>query len=464
MIKGLGKESYGIVVLALALVGNSNLLEAGFGLSVTKYTAEYNAKSDWRRLLEIVNTNFLVTTILAFIFCIAILAINEFFLEKIFVIPYSIANTAKRLIRILTLLSLLEFWAIGIIRVAEGLQKYSAIRSIELFKWLARAVFTIIAVEGGYGLSGVGMAYLTAGIINLALLYLFIFVRTQSLKLDLRLCSMESFKLLFGFSIWIFLSKVFAFISYRIDTILIGIFLQPVNLTYYNIAFKIYEFLRFGFSLIASTLVPVTSELNSLMERQKLSILFKKASKYTVMLMYPLFLYFFFYSDNMIKLWVGDSFNTSVLLTQLFIASLFIIALISSGAEMMVGLNKVRELAIYAGIGSLINLIISIMLVMTIGVSGVVIGTIVGSFIMTVCYLYKILKNFNISMGLFFKDILVKPLIVTSIMALVFLFTDSLYVGFIYVVCYFLFMFNFMIDIDDKKAVLKLLKIEKAAV
>ncbi|MFA5848068.1 MAG: hypothetical protein WC855_14330, partial [Thermodesulfovibrionales bacterium] len=56
LIKTLGKDAYGMVVLALALVANTNLLEAGFGLSVTKYVAEYKAKGDMERLLRIVNT------------------------------------------------------------------------------------------------------------------------------------------------------------------------------------------------------------------------------------------------------------------------------------------------------------------------------------------------------------------------------------------------------------------------
>ena len=462
LIKSLGKDNYGIVVLALALIGNSNLLEAGFGLSVTKYVAEYKAKNDRRRLLEIFNTNFIVITTLALFFCFVVLVINEYFLDKIFAIPYEMIASTKNLIRILILLSLIEFWSVAIVRTAEGLQQYLVLRMAELSKWFLRAIFIVIAIKGGYGLSGIGAAYLFAGIVNLIVLYLFIVIRIPDLKLDLRLSTMEAFKLLFGFSIWIFLSKIFAFISYRIDTIVIGIFLPPVNLTYYNVAFKIYELLRFGFSLIASTLVPVTSELNSLMDKQKLSLLFKKASKYTVMLMYPLLLFSFFYVCEIIKLWIGNSFNTSALLTKLFIVSLFMTALISSGSEMMVGLNRVKELAIYAGVGSIVNLIISITLIRTIGIPGVVIGTLIGSFIMSVFYLYKILQSFNIGVVSFFKDVFIKPLILTAIMIVLFLFTDNLYIGLIYVICCFLFAFNFMIDADDKRAVLKLIKMEKA--
>ena len=65
LVKSLGKDTYGIFALSLALSANTNLLEAGFGLSVTKYVAEYHANGDRESLLKIVNTNFLVSTVRA---------------------------------------------------------------------------------------------------------------------------------------------------------------------------------------------------------------------------------------------------------------------------------------------------------------------------------------------------------------------------------------------------------------
>src|SRR4030066_270633 len=92
LVKNLGKEAYGSIVLALALAANIQLLEAGFGIGVTK--------------------------------------------------------------------NIIEFWSVSIIRVAEGFQKYFAVRLIEVAKWGLRLLFVVIAVKNGYGLTGVGLAYL----------------------------------------------------------------------------------------------------------------------------------------------------------------------------------------------------------------------------------------------------------------------------------------------------------------
>jgi len=205
LVKNLGKEAYGSIVLALALAANIQLLEAGFGIGVTKYIAEFNAKGEKKRLLEIINTNIIVTTVFAIIFSCIIFLINEFLLAKIFTLPPNLLSETKSLIRILIPASIIEFWSVSIIRVAEGFQKYFAVRLIEVAKWGLRLLFVVIAVKNGYGLTGVGLAYLGAGAIIMIVLYLSIFAADQNLKINPFLINRETFKLLFGFSIWIFL-------------------------------------------------------------------------------------------------------------------------------------------------------------------------------------------------------------------------------------------------------------------
>src|SRR3989304_3711003 len=457
LVKNLGKEAYGSIVLALALAANIQLLEAGFGIGVTKYIAEFNAKGEKKRLLEIINTNIIVTTVFVIIFACIIFLINEFLLAKIFTLPPNLLSETKSLIRILIPASIIEFWSVSIIRVAEGFQKYFAVRLIEVAKWGLRLLFVVIAVKNGYGLTGVGLAYLGAGAIIMIVLYLSIFAADQNLKINPFLINRETFKLLFGFSIWVFLSKIFSFLSYRVDVILIGIFLSPVYVTYYDIAFKIYEALKFGILVIASALVPVSSELGAMTDRRRLELLFNKVSKYTLVFVFPQLVFAIFYAEGIINMWIGKGVEVSVLLTQLFAVSLFFFALTSSGAEIMVGLNKVKELAFCGGIAALINFAISIILVKTIGVAGPVIGTIVGTIILSAGRLYLMLPLFNLSFLEFLKRILLKPVISTIIFAVVFFFIVSrnLYIGATVLMFYLIFSTLIMVDAKDRREFVK---------
>lgn len=462
LIRSIGKEAYGSVVLALALAANVQLLEAGFGLGVTKYIAEYKARGKNNKLLEIINTNIIVTTVFAAVFSCMLMIINEFFLTKIFTISPAFYDETKSLIRYLIASSIIEFWSVSIIRVAEGLQKYVTVRLIEVVKWFLRLLFVILAVENGYGLGSVGIAYLSAGVFTLIALYFSIFARDPNLKINPFLGSRDSFNLLFGFSIWIFMAKVFAFISYRIDVFLIGIFLSPVYLTYYDVAFKIYEALKFGLFVIPSALVPATSELSVMTDRRRLELLFKKASKYTVAFVFPQLVFALLYAGVIINLWIGKGVEVSVSLTQMFVVSLFFLALTSSGAEMMVGLNRVKDLAICGGIASLINLAVSIVLIRNIGVSGVVIGTLIGTFILSAGRLYLMLPTFNLSFWKFIRDIVRNPVISLFVLGpLLFMLSENLFAGIAGLAIYYIFIIAFVVDKDDRRDFLKMFNFSK---
>lgn len=450
LIKSLGKETYGIVVLALALVANTNLLEAGFGLSVTKYVAEFHAKNDRKRLLEIINTNFVISLSIALFFSAVLISVNEFFLENIFTIPDGILVETRQLIRILLLLSIIEFLSVSLVRIAEGYQRYSLARTTEVLKWFLRALFIIIVIEAGMGLSGVGVAYLGAGAVNMAILYACIFGKRSDLRVSPRLSSQEAFRLLWGFSIWILISKIFSFLLYRINTFLIGIFLPPVNLTYYNVAFKVYEVVRFGGSLIASTLVPVTSELNAFSQNHKLSLLFHKSTKYTAMIMLPVLAVVLIHMDRIIELWVGSGFSISVVLARLFIASLFLLIFVTGGAEMMVGLNRVRELVPFAGAAAFVNLTVSILLITKIGVTSVVIGNLISTALLTAGYIYKMLQKFEISFIEFARGITNTLISAICLIPAFFIYPGNLYSGGIVIGLYYVIMFIFMVDRDDR--------------
>jgi O-antigen/teichoic acid export membrane protein len=454
LIKVLGKDAYGVVVLALALVANTNILEAGFGLSVTKYVAEYKAKGDWQRLLQTINTNLVISTVLGLVMCLVLTLINEVFLEKIFTIPPELVTDARNMIRALILLSFAEFWSVSLIRVAEGLQKYALARSMELIKWLLRAVFVFIAVYAGYGLAGIGIAYLAAGVLNLVIVYIKVIMQDPALRLSPSLSSKESFGQLFGFSIWILIAKVFAFLSYKIDVIILGIFLPPANLTYYSVAFKIFEMLRYGLSLISSTLVPVTSELNAVTDRKRIAMLFEKATKYSVLAVGPMLVLFYFYMNVIIKLWFGEGYETAVTLGRLFIISLTAMAFITSGTEMMVGINQVKTLVKFNAAATAVNLAVSIYLVRIIGAPGVVLGTVLGSFVIMFTYLPSMIKSFDVAPGPFLNNVVLKSGLPLIIMICCLFFIPAYTGTIIGIIAYVLISYKFMLDKDDLKIIL----------
>lgn len=395
LVRSIGGEAYGVFVIALALIGNSNLLEAGFGLSVTKYAAECRARNDAEGLNRVVNTGFLVNTALAAVFSLAILAVSFLFLGFFFKVPAELLPSVRELMLILLALSFFEFWTVGFIRVAEGLQRYALARGMENVKWGFRFAFTAAAFVFRRDLTGLGLAYLAAGIADFAVLAYFIYGPRSAIKFDLRLADRTTFRGMLSFSVWILISKISALFFYRINSIVIGVFLEPVYAAYYSVGSKIYELLRYGFCIISSTLVPVSAELAARDDKRRLGQLFEKSAYYTALLMAPCIAFAAFRSEELVRLWMGAGFAPAAPLARLLIISLAPTLFVASGAEILVGLGQMRQLVVYGAAGSLVSFFISVAFIKTHGINAVAVGAIAGSAVTAAGYLYKMTDYFS---------------------------------------------------------------------
>jgi len=452
LVKNIGGEAYGVFVIALALIGNSNLLEAGFGLSVTKYTAECKAKGDAEGLDRVVNTGFLVNTVLAGVFSAAILVVIVFLLGFFFKVPPEALPAVRVLMLLLLGLSFFEFWTVGFIRVAEGLQNYGLARVMENLKWGLRLIFTAVIFVFRRDLPALGMAYLAAGAVSFVVLFYFTYGPRTGIKFDLSKSNWNIFRKMLGFSVWIVISKISSLLLYRINSILIGIFLAPVYAAYYNIGSKIYELLRYGFSIISSTLIPVSAELAAKQDRRRLAMLFEKSTYYTVLLMAPFIAFAVFRSDVLIELWMGPAFSPAVSLANLLILSLVPTLLVASGTEILVGLNQLRYLVIYGVAGSVLAFIISLASIKTIGINAVAVGAISGSVLIAVGYFYRMLHIFNFpGTGGYKWKTIGKLLLPISLLCALLDLTDKLSPSVVILAAYFTVVYILFVEPTEKQ-------------
>jgi O-antigen/teichoic acid export membrane protein len=453
IIGKIGKEGYGVVVLALGLIGNINLFESGFGLSVTKYIAEYNVKQNWEKINEIINTNFLVILIQDIIFFLLLFSLSHLLLNRLFNIPQHLQGIAVKVVDIFIFTGFINFFWTGLVRVAEGFQWYKLVREMEVVRDILRAVLLAWLLYIKPDIVNVGMAYLLSSIISLVVLGYLVTFREKRVVLGIGHIRWETFKQMFNFSLKIFIAKIYAFVSYRMDIFLIGFFLTTTSLTYYQIAYKFYELVKYLFSLISSTIVPVASELASLKSKEKLINLFEKATKYAIIITYIVIIVLYVTAERIIKVWVGTGFTESAALSQLFLVSLLPVAMVACGTEIMVGLDKLAPLLKYNGMAAGINLVVSLILIRRMGTAGVIWGTVIGSCIIAVTYLNYMLKYFQISTIKFLKAVFFKTALLTLVLYVVISLLPNLVVITAGIIGYTLISFVYLIDPTDKKLV-----------
>jgi O-antigen/teichoic acid export membrane protein len=60
IVHKLNTDIYGIYVLAISLMGMLSFLDLGFGQGIIKFVSHYEAKNDFKRINEIINTSLLI--------------------------------------------------------------------------------------------------------------------------------------------------------------------------------------------------------------------------------------------------------------------------------------------------------------------------------------------------------------------------------------------------------------------
>jgi O-antigen/teichoic acid export membrane protein len=64
IVHKLNPEVYGIYVLAISLMGLLSFLDLGFGQGIIKFVSHYEAKQDYQRINDIINTSLIINLII----------------------------------------------------------------------------------------------------------------------------------------------------------------------------------------------------------------------------------------------------------------------------------------------------------------------------------------------------------------------------------------------------------------
>ncbi len=143
--------------------------------------------------------------------------------------------------------------------------------------------------------------------------------------------NLGAFRFLFGFGIFTLGTAIANVCSQKIDFLLIGKLIGTAALGYYTFAFLITNILRQQISSIVSkVLFPVYSQLQD--EPKKLLSLYVKILSLNALIVYPILLGVFLFSENILSLFFDDKWDKSIVLIK--------ILCVSGGVQMLINGNQ----------------------------------------------------------------------------------------------------------------------------
>jgi len=404
-------DSYGILFLALSILGTLNLFsKLGISKSGARYLSEYK-ETDQRQVPGIILTAFLYVTITSII------------------VGVSLFVTRRLVSGVLNEPSLVPFLTIGILyiafttytsyvrRILQGLEDIKPAAAVHAIESGSRLVFAVGLVVLGFGALGALGGYILSSFVGAAVGCYYIYTRYIRDGAGLRLPGENLPRRIAEYSLPLTATRSADVLDKRVDTILVGFFLNPAAVSFYVIGKQVAGFLQSPASALGFTVSPTYSSLQTEGNTDKAATMLEESITYILLLYIPAAAGLILVAEPMVRFVFGVEYigaTPVVQLLALYAVLHAVASLISNGLDYL-GKAKVR--AAIKITTSVSNAILNVILIPRIGVVGAAIATVVTFGIYIVANLYIMHLEFDLN-GTYILGRLSKILIITVLMSL----------------------------------------------
>jgi len=352
------------------------LFELGFGNYFQRKTA-----SDDSNLSEEVNS------VLTFRFVSYLVILTSAFLY----FPKDLINPVLVAIIITALFIFSTNWIL--IKIFYGLDQYRSV-----FYWfLISRVVLILGVVVSISLNVSLMIIMTSFLISAMLEFGLLFFQMLRIKLiEFRInFRLEILKRILIYSVPMGLSVFFVIIYDRIDVLLIQKIVSTEAVSYYAVAYSLYKIPSIFTPIV---LTPLFSDLSSEFEISGSIYLSKIKNLSLLLLAFAVFsiIIIYFLADVIIRITYGENYLTSSNLLIMLVLALPFLFLNNLTGTTLNSIKKERFVFYSTIIGAIINILLNIILLNSVGLKGAVLTTIVSEllvFLIQFNYLMKLRKQ-----------------------------------------------------------------------
>lgn len=399
MANMLGPAGYGILGLTLPFQGFLTLIAAG-GLppAIAKYVAQYSAKNDGYMVKQVIITSTKFMVVLGIIFSIIMYLVAKPLALGVFHKPAAVLPF--QIIALITPFSVIA----GAFRgVFQGFYKMGCIVITKAVEQVFMITFAVILVIVGLYVTGavVGMVigFIASAASAVILFRRYIWKRFADLKIIF--CFREELaiaKMLLIFSFPVIITGLAELALYDIGTFVIGAYMASEYVGYYNAASPIARLPLIISMSVATAVLPATSEAFSLKNKNLLENYVIQSYRYVTLLVFPLCIGTMIFSKTIIGLLFGSDYIFASDALKILVAGMFFFTIYTVSSSISQGLGKPYLPMIILVVGTVVDLILSILLVPLYGINGAATATAIASLLIMIAIVWKTLQISNVKL------------------------------------------------------------------
>ena len=380
ILASIGQTRYGIWALASTLTGYYGLLDLGFRAGVTQYLTRHLAAGNSDSLNKSASTGFF-TLMGCGVFVLAGTTLVATLAHIFFHVPPGLLREVRLVILVVGASAAIEFVFFTYSAVFTAVQRFDISNGIGICTRLLSASFIIFALKMGYGLVGISIAMSCANLIDYLLRWRFAVGLLPSLRIAPSLVNYRSLMDFASFGFWNFIIRGSTRLISCTDALVIAAYMPVSAVTPFALAASLRDNLDNAFAPVGQVFFPAATEMDAKGRVDELRKLYLTGSRGMFLLSFAVGSVAILCSSGFFRLWVGPRFAqpTGYPAVSFLFSLLAIGSIVTSGQrigyQVLMGMRKIRLLAVLFIAEGLANLIVSLALVRTWGLVGVAIGT-----------------------------------------------------------------------------------------
>lgn len=418
LANGLSREQFGTWAFLMVLSFNQGymgLLDLGMSVSALRAIVRFRHVGDEASVADVLATLRTHYVVVSGIGSVIIALIGTTLLE----ISGSDVSAGDRavVLAVLAIRVLFDSLHASNMVLLESASAFGRMRLVELCSlaiWITLVV-VVLGAEGG--IMELARVYLVSGVL-LFLLSSFAARTLAPPRVGRSRWTARTAAELWRLGKWAAFQRVGAVIYAQMDRTILALVLGVELVGDYEIPYKFQAMGVLVLSVFPSAIFPVVARFDSASDRDQLSRVFHRATRWTVGISIPLMLTGIFLSEPLIKLWVGERFTHLHDSVSLFLLWPAIACFHVIGSAVLTAIGETKLIFVLSMTSVVVNLIISLLLAKSLGLNGVILGTVLGYLFVFLPYLKVEMRLFGDGYRIWAREI-IRPVVFPTLLQLI---------------------------------------------
>src|SRR5271168_3746555 len=306
LIRGLGKDRFGVLALAWALIGYASFFDIGLGRALTQLVARKLGTGEEHEVPILVWTSLLLMVALGVVGAAVIVAISPWLVHHALKIPEALQSETLRAFYLLGLSVPVVISAAGLRGLLEAHQRFKLVNALRIPIGIFAFVGPLLVLPFSRSLVSV-VATLVAGRLIGCLAHLLICFRVVP-ELRRRVAwHGPSAGPLLRFGGWMTVTNIVGPLMVTLDRFLIAGLVSVTAVAYYATPYEVVTKLLLISVAVMGVVFPAFS-VSFVKDRSRAALLFGRSVKYILLALFPIVLLIVALAQNGLTLWLGAEF------------------------------------------------------------------------------------------------------------------------------------------------------------